>query len=239
MIAYPAIDILENRAVRLSHGEFDTADVVANDIMKLIDDFSSAGIRHAHMVNLGGSVSGSVQLENLQQFIDRSSISWQFGGGVRSASDAAHLYRLGIRRVIIGSALIKNPAIVDEIRHQCPEMTPVAALDVKEGIIQVKGWTQSTGIHYTDVLKKLLQKGVRDVLMTDIHRDGVLSGPALELYQSVLSAFPETRLIASGGIRNQLDVQACAEIGCTGAVVGRALYAGHLSLNEIAEYQDV
>lgn len=232
MIIFPAIDIKNGECVRLYRGDFATAEKVAEDYMQTALSFKAAGCDWVHMVDLDGSLEG--RRVNQAIFIEvaaRSNLKVQLGGGIRSMQDVAYYLEHGISRVILGSAAIKNPAFVGGAVKEFGAARVAVGIDAKNGMAAAGGWLEESGVHYLELAKRMEALGVRNIIYTDIGRDGMLGGPNL----AQLCALRDTvgcDITASGGVTNLGDIQALAAENLYGAICGRSIYAGTLELRD-------
>ena len=232
MIIFPAIDIKNGECVRLYRGDFATAERVAEDYMQTALSFRAAGCAWVHMVDLDGSLEGRRVNQNI--FIEvaaQSGLQVQLGGGIREMSDAACYIERGISRVILGSAAIKTPAFVGEAVKEFGSGHVAVGIDAKNGMAAAGGWLEESGLHYLDLARRMEALGVRNIIFTDIGRDGMLSGPNVEQLCALRDAVG-CGVTASGGVTDLADIKALAAAKMYGAICGRSIYAGTLDLKE-------
>ena len=237
MNLYPAIDLLGGRCVRLSQGRFDQVTVYGEDPLAVAASFQSSGATHLHVVDLDGSRDGNASQASLvRQIVQSSNLSVQVGGGIRSIETAAAYVEAGVQRVVIGSLAVRSPLIVEDMVRTLGADRITLAIDVRrhlgDYVLAVQGWTESAEVGPWSLLERFLNLGVQHVLCTDSSRDGELSGPNLELYRELLQRYAKVKLLASGGVAGLSDLTALQSIGASGAVVGKALYAGRFTLVE-------
>lgn len=225
---YPAIDLLGGKAVRLTKGKRETAEVVpleGGDPLALARRFDRASM--LHVVDLDGAFAGKVaQLAHVEKIAALHPV--QAGGGVRTLKDVQHLLDAGASRVVIGTAALENPPLLEEAlaRHGAERI--VVAVDVKDGFVAATGWTTTSTLRPRELAASLVRMGVKHVLCTAVHRDGTLEGPDLAVLDEV--NVPGLSVIASGGIGTVDDVRSVKRFG--GVVIGKALYAGRFTLEE-------
>ncbi|MDR2770735.1 MAG: 1-(5-phosphoribosyl)-5-[(5-phosphoribosylamino)methylideneamino]imidazole-4-carboxamide isomerase [Clostridiales Family XIII bacterium] len=231
MIIFPAIDIKDGKCVRLTRGDFDTAEQVADDALKTALGFRAAGARWIHMVDLDGAVAGKRVNEPLfTQVAQESGLDVELGGGIRDmASVDAYLAR-GIRRVILGTAALRDPDFLRAAVRKHGERV-AAGIDAMNGRVRAAGWLEDGGADYIALAKRMEAAGVRTIIFTDISKDGALSGPNFEQL-AALQAAVSCNIVASGGVTSLKDVRRLARMGLYGAILGKALYKGALSLSE-------
>ena len=225
----PAVDVLGGEAVRLERGAFDRVVSRDADPLALVKRLVAAGARLIHVVDLGGSRSGRIRPELVSRLAAAASpAAIQAAGGVRSPSDAERLIEAGAARVVIGTAAFAGEMALSRFAAALGDRL-VVAIDVRKGLVAVRGWEQTTGLTVEEAVARCAQAGVPRLLCTAIERDGTLGGPALDLLAQVRerSGLP---VLAAGGIRSQTDLEAVATVGCEGAIVGRAVLEGLLAL---------
>ena len=229
----PAVDLLGDEAVRLEQGDFARVAVRAQP-EELLRRFAGAGARLIHVVDLDGARRGLIQTDVIGRFVEAAApAKVQASGGIRSPADAALLLAAGAARVVVGTAALAEPEALEQFVAQLGDRL-VVAIDVREGRVAARGWLDDTSFEAADVARRCAAAGVSRILCTAIERDGMLAGPDLDLLQKVreVSGLP---LLAAGGIRSETDLAAVAEIGCEGAVVGRALLDGSLPLSVVLD----
>ncbi|MCK5214689.1 MAG: 1-(5-phosphoribosyl)-5-[(5-phosphoribosylamino)methylideneamino]imidazole-4-carboxamide isomerase [Candidatus Omnitrophica bacterium] len=237
MIIYPAIDIKNRNVVRLMQGRFDDVTQYGDNPLSAAQQWIDSGARWLHIIDLDGARTGTMHNKDIIKSIARSvSVPIQTGGGIRTKEDIQDLLDAGIKRVILGTAVIEDRNFLKEILSLWPENIAVS-LDCKEGRITEKGWTVTRDIFAVDFAKELEAAGLKYLIYTDISRDGMLSGPNLESLNELLDNV-NISLIASGGIKNIDDIKQLSvmrEKGLIGAITGKALYEGTLNLKEALE----
>lgn len=229
----PAVDLLGDEAVRLEQGDFARVAVRAQP-EELLRRFAGAGARLIHVVDLDGARRGLIQTDVIGRFVEAAApAKVQASGGIRSPADAALLLAAGAARVVVGTAALAEPEALEQFVAQLGDRL-VVAIDVREGRVAARGWLDDTSFEAADVARRCAAAGVSRILCTAIERDGMLAGPDLDLLQKVREA-SGLPLLAAGGIRSETDLAAVAEIGCEGAVVGRALLDGSLPLSVVVD----
>lgn len=235
MIILPAIDIKDGQCVRLTKGDFSTVEKVAEDPLKTALAFQEAGADWIHMVDLDGAKEGS--LKNSPVFLEvarKTGLKVELGGGIRTMESIDYYMEQGISRVIIGSAAISNPELVRTAVEKYGERIAVG-IDARNGLVSGDGWLSDSDITYLDLAKKMEDAGVRCIIFTDISKDGTLSGPNLEQLGRINDAVG-CDIIASGGIHTMKDIIDLKEMGLYGAICGKSIYKGTLSLKEAIAY---
>lgn len=236
MILYPALDLLDGRAVRLTRGDYDRVRVYSPDPAGVLASFRTAGAAFAHLVDLNGARDpASRQKGIIEPLMKGSGLAVQVGGGVRSRADAEQLLAWGADRVVLGSAAVADPALVNSLLEEFGPRSVTLAVDVAIGADKVaraaiKGWKEATDARLEDVISRFLEKGLSRVLCTDISRDGAAEGPNVGLYRSLVESFPSLEVQASGGVRSIDDLTALKAAGAHSAIIGTALYEKTLDL---------
>ena len=234
----PAIDVRDGRVVRLRQGDYAQETRYAADPLELAMRYAAAGVQWLHLVDLDSARAGGFTLQPLvRRIVAASGLNVQAGGGVRSADDVADLLEAGVARVVVGTVAVRAP---DEVRDWLTRFGAerlTIALDARQDDdgtwrLPVAGWTEASGRSLDDVLAAYAGSPLRHVLCTDIARDGMLSGPNLELYRAIRMLAPELELQASGGVRGIVDVIAARAAGCAGVVLGRALLEERVGVAE-------
>ncbi len=235
---YPAIDVRDGKVVRLAQGDYARETRYADDPLAAIQAYAEQGAAWLHLVDLDAAREGGYTLGPLLRGIRSSTnLKVQTGGGVRGCDDVARILDAGADRVVIGSLSVKQPeAVLQWISDFGPEHITVA-LDARQdnaGVWQlpVHGWTETAGVTLDDLAARFAAGGLRHLLSTDIARDGMLSGPNLDLYRHIRSIAPSLQVQASGGVRELADIAAARNEGCAGIVLGRALLEGRFSVAE-------
>ena len=237
MIIYPAIDLKDGICVRLMHGRFDQVTRYDDDPVARLAAFAAAGATWAHIVDLDGAKAGrAVQHALIGDLARAVDIRIQSGGGVRSADDVAALIDAGVARVVVGSLAVSQPeTVADWLRRFGPDRLTLA-IDVKADgdrwVPALKGWTEAAGVDLWTALDRYPPNLARHLLVTDVGRDGALTGPNLELLGQIIRRRPDLKVQASGGVASVTDLTAAAALGCDGAIVGRALYENRFTLEE-------
>jgi phosphoribosylformimino-5-aminoimidazole carboxamide ribotide isomerase len=233
----PAIDILDNEAVRLFKGDYNQKTVYSKEPWELVKTFSKHGADWLHLVDLNGARNASTVNQECIQKIRTSApdIKIQLGGGIRNIERLKFYQSMGIDRFIIGTSAVTNPEFVEEGLELVGADHLAIAVDAKEGMVRIQGWETKTEIHFMELLSRLKEQGVKIIIFTDISLDGTLSGPNLESYKQILDTF-SFELIASGGISSLKDIIDLTMIQSkhplSGIITGKAIYEGKLSLQE-------
>lgn len=233
----PAIDIMNGKCVRLSQGDFQTQKIYSESPVDVAKEFEAAGIKRLHMVDLDGAKRGSVvNIGVLENVASSTNLIIDFGGGIKTTSDAEKVFNAGASIINIGSIAIKQPDIVVEWIEKFGAEKILLGADVKNEKIVINGWQQSTQINIIDYLKDWSSKKMNNIFCTDVSKDGLLQGASIELYKKILQALPNIHLTASGGVSSIKDVEELEAIGCSGVIIGKALYEGKIKLNELKKF---
>lgn len=234
MIILPAIDIKDGNCVRLFKGDFSTVEKVAADYMETARGFEKVGASWIHMVDLDGAKEGRpVNTKIYRDVAEKTSLKVEVGGGIRNIETIEEYLSMGISRVIIGSAALKNPQLVKEAVEKFGSERIAVGIDSKDGMVATEGWLEASDVNYIDLAKKMISIGVKYFIVTDISKDGTLSGINTEQLGELARATDgECCIIASGGVHTIDDIKACKELGLYGTICGKSIYKGTLSLEE-------
>lgn len=237
MIIYPAIDLIDGHAVRLTHGDFNQVTRYDAHPANRMAAFTAEGAEWIHVIDLDGAKAGEARQYGLIGDMARAvDIKVQSGGGIRSDKDIQHLLDAGITRAVIGSLAVTQSDQVLAWLDQFGSEAITLALDVKyeDGVPvpALKGWTESSGVDLWSVLERFPVGSLKHILITDVGRDGALTGINTELLAEAIQRRPELQIQASGGVASLDDLRAAKSIGCAGAITGRAIYAGRFTVAE-------
>ncbi len=233
MTILPAIDLKDNKVVRLYKGEFDTVHQVADDPVATAKAFYEAGARYIHMVDLDGAKDGVRKNAHIVRAVaEQSGLKVELGGGIRSMKDLEEVFDLGVYRAVIGSAAVSHPEFVKEAVAKYGQRIAVG-IDTKNGRVKTAGWVEDSGLDYLVFARQMQDIGVKTIIFTDIDTDGTLQGPAFEKL-AALQESVKCRIIASGGVSNNEDIRKLAGMELYGAIIGKAYYAGTIDLAQAA-----
>lgn len=233
----PAIDIIDGKCVRLTKGDYDTKKVYNEDPLEVAKMFEAHGIRRLHTVDLDGARSRHiVNYKTIERIADHTSLVIDFGGGIKSDEDIDIAFASGATMVTIGSVAVKEPVLFESWLEKYNDNKIILGADVKNGLISINGWMEEGEDELMPFLHRYVSKGVDNVLCTDISKDGMLEGTAVELYQSVMREFPDLHLIASGGVSCVEDIEALDAVGIPAVVFGKAIYEGRIKMEELEKY---
>lgn len=229
MLIEPAIDLKDQRVVRLHKGDFATVHQVAEDPVEVAKDFAAAGASVIHMVDLDGARSGKrVNHALISRVIQESGMQIELGGGIRTMADLEEADAMGVWRMVIGSAAVSDPALVKAAVERYGERIAVG-VDAKNGEVKTSGWEAGSGLNYLDFARSMEALGVRTLIFTDIDTDGMLSGPSYGRLRALQEAV-SCQIVASGGVSCNEDIVKLREMGLYGAIIGKAYYAGRVDL---------
>ena len=233
----PAIDIIDGKCVRLTQGDYQQKKVYNEDPLEVAQQFEDAGIMRLHLVDLDGAKAGSIVNHRvLQQIASRTKLHIDFGGGLKSDEDVRIAFDSGARQITGGTVAVKKPELFLNWLEKYGSERIILGSDVRDGYVAVSGWQEQSRLELFPFLEDYLQKGVRYTICTDVSKDGLLAGTALDLYRQIRSEFPALQLIASGGVTSMKEVEALAEIGCFGVIIGKAIYEGKIGLKALREF---
>lgn len=227
----PSFDLLDGKLVRLRQGDFEQKTEYGANPLDLAKELEAAGIKRLHMVDLDGARTGRpANLHILAEVAAHTRLEIDYGGGLRSIPSLKQVWDAGAMLFSVGSvALLAQDEFSAWVDKFGPDRFLVGA-DVRDNNLAVHGWAQQTEVSIFDFLVKMRSLGLRTFTVTDIARDGELSGPGLELYRQIIQKFPDIQLVASGGVRDVADLEHLREIGCAGAIVGKAFFEGKIPL---------
>ena len=234
MVIYPAIDLYNGKAVRLYKGDYAQMTVYNENPVAVALDFKAAGASRIHLVDLEGAKSGTTpNLATVCAIKEATGLFCEIGGGVRSMEVVKAYLEAGVDRVILGTAAVTDEAFLKAAVAACGEKIAVG-IDIKDGYVAIKGWTEQSQEKAMDFCGKMEQLGVRTIICTDISRDGAMMGTNRDLYRQLSEQF-DLDIIASGGVSTLEDVQALAAMDIHGAIIGKAYYTGAIDLKEAIE----
>jgi len=223
----PAIDIINGKCIRLTKGDYTDA----------AKSFEDNGFTRLHVVDLDGAKSRKIiNLQTLESIALNTNLIIDFGGGIKDIADVSNVFNAGASIITLGSVAVKNPNIVKEWLIKFGTEKFLIGADVLNEKIKISGWLEDGGITIFNFIAQMIAIGVKNIFCTDISKDGFLQGPSIELYKKILQQFHSINLIASGGVSNIKEVKQLKEIGCTGAIIGKAIYEGKITLQELSNF---
>ena len=235
----PAIDIINGQCVRLTKGDYDQKTVYSNSPTEVAKEFEQLGFQRLHVVDLDGAKSKHiVNSAVLSQITTETSLTTDFGGGIKTDEDIEKAFAAGASMVTVGSIAVTQPELfIGWLRKYGAERMILGA-DVRNGKISINGWKEDSEEDLLPFLQKYIEAGVKTVLCTEISKDGTLQGPAIELYKRVMEKYPQLHLIASGGVACMDDIKALEAAGIPAVVFGKAIYEGRIDLKELMDWRN-
>lgn len=232
----PAIDIIDGKCVRLTKGDYNAQKTYSDNPLDMALRFQDAGIRRLHLVDLDGARSKHiVNYPTLEAIAGHTDLTVDFGGGIKSTQDLETALGCGAQMVTIGSTAVTEPELISQWIEDFGQEHIILGADARDGKISVNGWKEDSKLTLSDFIRSYMQKGISQVLCTDINRDGMLQGPSVDLYKSLLKEFPGIKLIASGGVSSVQDLIDLREAGLPAAIVGKAYYEGRITLEQLSQ----
>ena len=230
----PAIDIIDGQCVRLTKGDYNQKKVYNEDPLTVAKDFEKIGFKRLHMVDLDGARSKHiVNDEILRRVTAETSLIVDFGGGIKSEEDIVKAFESGASMITVGSIAVTQPELFIQWMEKYGPEKMILGADVRNGMISINGWKKDSQISLLPFLKQYVEAGVKNVLCTEISKDGTLQGPAVTLYKEIISAYPKLHLIASGGVSRKEDIDELESEGIPAVVFGKAIYEGRINLKEL------
>lgn len=234
MIIIPAIDIIDGKPVRLYQGDYDKKEIVGESVLDIAQEFQRKGAEYIHIVDLDGAKSGElVNKEIIVEVANKLDIDVEVGGGIRTMETIDYLIQNGVARVILGSVAIDDEKLLVKAIEKYGDKIAVG-IDCKDGRVCVHGWLKNSDIRYLDFAKKMQKLGVKNIIFTDISRDGTLQGPNIAML-NLLSYELDVKITASGGVKDINCIKALNKLNIYGAIIGKALYAKTISLDDAIE----
>lgn len=232
----PAVDIIDGKCVRLTHGDYAQKKIYNEHPLEVALQFQDAGLRRLHLVDLDGAKAGSVKnWKVLETIAAKTSLVIDFGGGIKTGNDVRIVFDSGGALATVGSIAVKDEAAFTTWLEKFGPGKFLLGADVKNEKITVSGWLEQTDIWVYDFIRKYMEKGVTQLFCTDVSKDGALEGPSTELYKNIVAEFPALHFIASGGVSSIDDVHRLRETGCSGVIIGKAIYEGRIELGQLRE----
>ena len=229
----PAIDIIEGSCVRLTKGDYATKKIYNKNPLEVAKEFEANGIKHLHLVDLDGAKSKRiVNYKILEQIAVKTKLEIDFGGGLKSNKDLKIAFESGANQITGGSIAVQKPELFNSWIQDYGGERIILGADCLNRKVATNGWQQTSEIDVLKLIQEYETRGIRSTICTDISKDGMLSGPAFSLYENLISN-SKTKLIASGGISSIQDLKDLKAIGCAGAIVGKAIYEGKVTLKEL------
>jgi len=231
----PAIDIIEGKCVRLTEGDYAQKEIYNEDPLEVAKQFEGVGLMRLHLVDLDGAKAGAVvNWKVLEKIANKTGLKIDFGGGIKTEATLKTVLDTGATYATIGSLAVKERVLFEEWIERFGATIFMLGADVHAEKIAIGGWLEKTDIDVYDFIGSYMNKGVTQIFCTDIQKDGKLEGPSIELYKKILQQYPSLQLIASGGVSQLNDLDALRTIGCSAAIVGKAIYEHKISLAELS-----
>lgn len=231
----PAIDLIDGKCVRLTQGDYARQTVYNEDPVAQAQEFERLGFRRLHLVDLDGAKSKHVVNDTVLRAITQATrLRVDFGGGIKTEADIEKVFDAGAEMVTAGSIAVTNPALFIEWTKRYGAERMILGADVRNGRISINGWKEDSEEQLLPFLERYVEAGVRNVLCTEISKDGTLAGPAVDLYREVMDRFPGLHLIASGGVSSSEDIRRLDEAGIPATVFGKAWYEGKINIEELS-----
>ena len=233
----PAIDIIDGKCVRLSKGDYATRKVYNEDPLEVAKAYVDYGLKYLHLVDLDGAKAKSIVNHNiLERLASKTDLKIDFGGGLKSDEDLRIAFDCGANQITGGSIAVKNPEIFKQWILQYGEDKIILGADVKGDNIAVSGWLETSEEKINPFIETYQKEGIKYVICTDISKDGMLEGPAFDLYENLITANPKISLIASGGISSESEFPVLSKMGCEAVIVGKAIYEKKITLKALSEF---
>ena len=240
MHIFPAIDILDGKAVRLMQGDYSRQEIFGADPVEFALQFTSEGARHLHVVDLNGAKEGKpVNFESIKRILEATGVFVEYGGGIRNEATVSTLLEIGVSRVILGTSALKDKEFTKKMLQVYKEHIAIG-VDARDQKVAIDGWTSTTEIDSVDFCKEMKDIGATCIIYTDISKDGTLKGTNLSVYERI-SQIEDIHLVASGGISSLYEIEQLKVMGIYAAILGKAIYTNHIDLKEairIAEGED-
>ena len=233
----PAIDIIEGKCVRLTHGDYSQKKIYNENPLEVALQFEDAGINRLHLVDLDGAKNGAVKnWKVLENIAGKTSLLIDFGGGIKSEKDVQIVLDSGAQYATVGSIAVKEKETFADWIKKFGDASFIVGADVKGEKITINGWTKTTDVWIYDFLEENISNGIKQIFCTDVSKDGALEGPSVELYQNIIQKFPHLHFIASGGVSSIDDVHHLHDIGCKGVIIGKAIYENRITLQQLKSF---
>lgn len=237
MTIIPAIDIIEGKCVRLTQGDYAQVKTYNENPLEVAQQFQDIGLQRLHLVDLDGAKAGTIKnWKVLEQLAGKTSLVIDFGGGIKSAKDVEIVFNSGARYATVGSMAVKEEELFKMLLTHFGADKFLLGADVNKEKIAVSGWTEQTNLYAIDFIRNYQKAGIQQFFCTDISKDGMLQGPAIELYKKLLGEIENLNLIASGGVSEMKDVDDLQTIGCASVIIGKAIYENRITIEELKDF---
>ncbi|MFZ1311801.1 MAG: 1-(5-phosphoribosyl)-5-[(5-phosphoribosylamino)methylideneamino]imidazole-4-carboxamide isomerase [Chitinophagaceae bacterium] len=237
MTIIPAIDIIDGKCVRLTKGDYSQQTTYNEDPLEVAQQFEDAGLQRLHLVDLDGAKAGEVKnWKILEKIAGKTNLLVDFSGGISTLKNVEIAFGSGAAFAAIGSMAVKDEFTLSGWLMAFGADKFIIGADVKDEIIVIRGWTETTKITVFELIEKYKLKGVKDFFCTDVNKDGLLQGPATDLYKKILNQHPSINLIASGGVTSLEELEDLRQAGCKGAIIGKAIYENRIALSDLKRF---
>lgn len=234
MIIIPAIDIINGKCVRLTKGDYAQQKIYNENPVEVAKQFAGAGFERLHIVDLDGARAGKIcNMSVLESIASATDLVIDFGGGIKQINDVEAILSAGASMVTIGSLAVKDPETLEEWLMEFGADHFFIGADLLNENVKISGWLEDGGVNIFDFVGKLIGLGATNIFCTDISKDGMMQGASIDLYKKIIAAHPEINLTASGGVGNMDDVKQLKEIGCSGVIIGKAIYENLVTLEQL------
>lgn len=233
----PAIDIIDGKCVRLTQGDYSQKTIYNENPLEVAQEFESIGIKRLHLVDLDGAKQGKIiNYKVLEKIASKTKLTIDFGGGIKTDDDMNTVFNYGADLATVGSIAVKNKDLFFAWIKKYGADKLFLGADVKSEKIAIGGWLETTTISIYDFIEENLRAGIKHIFCTDISKDGLLQGPANDLYKNLIQKFPNLNLTASGGVSNIKDLHNLKNNGCSGVIIGKAIYEGRITMDELKTF---
>lgn len=233
----PAIDVIDAKCVRLTHGDYDTKKIYNEDPLEVAKEFEDAGITRLHLVDLDGAKNGKIiNYKTLEKVATKTNLVVDFGGGLNSNEDLKIAFESGAQMVTGGSIAVKNREIFTQWLSEYGTEKIILGADVKNNKIAIKGWQEESELTINQLIESYQSNGISKIICTDISKDGAMAGPSFDLYKELQEQYPEQKFIASGGVTTLDDVIKLKDMNMFGAIIGKAIYEGTIKLSDLRKF---
>lgn len=233
----PAIDIINGKCVRLTKGDYTKEKIYYDQPLDAAKSFEDAGLKRLHIVDLDGAKAGSIRnLKVLESVASATKLVIDYGGGIKNIEDVSKVFNAGASIVTLGSIAVKQSEVVEEWLLEFGADKILIGADVLNEKVKISGWLEDGGITISEFIGKMLAIGAQNIFCTDISKDGVMQGPSVDLYKTIIEQHPSMHLIASGGVSKIEDVEELIKIGCDGVIIGKAIYEGKITLKQLSTF---
>ncbi|MEO9849628.1 MAG: 1-(5-phosphoribosyl)-5-[(5-phosphoribosylamino)methylideneamino]imidazole-4-carboxamide isomerase [Reichenbachiella sp.] len=235
----PAIDIIDGKCVRLTKGDYDQKKIYNENPLEVAKMFEGAGIRYLHLVDLDGSKAKEIRnAKVLDDIASKTSLKIDFGGGIRSDQDINIAFNAGARQVNLGSVALENKQLYEQWLKKFGSEKIILSADSTNRKIAINGWQEESEVDLFELITEYESLGNKYIVCTDISKDGMLEGIAVDLYKDLMKTFPGQKIIASGGVKDISDVEAAAALKMDGIIIGKAIYEDRITLKQLEKYVD-